>query len=432
MAVLARMANLEHAIEIGEGDTVILASSLIPGNENAVYRVIDGLTKLGANVVHKGNAKVHVSGHAAAGELLYCYNILKPQERAAGPRRVPAPGRERAARAGHRRPRASARSSRENGTVIDLTDGVAQRRRPARPRLRLRRRLDASARSPTPTSRTAASSARRGSSRSSSSVDAATGRSSSVPRSTPAGFAEDDAVFEDVQAEDRRGAAPRPPRTGVRDPHALSQVVRRTVGRWVNQKLPPPPDDRAARHRGVAAGPRRIRRPGTIADMAVSSASAPPCQADGAFLGDMVVEAANWRAGRPPPEAPDADRARPQPLRRRVDAPGRRRLRRRRRDRRRRSAPPGTGCCRAAIPGFGYVGTGVPELIIGVRPIWRAHGVGRALLQRLCASRRARDGYARLSLSVERGNFAATLYRSEGFAVTQSGIGRDTMVKRLR
>ena len=79
MAVLSRMANIDHAIEVGEGDTVILASSLIPGNENAVYRVIDGLTKLGANVVHKGNAKVHVSGHAAAGELLYCYNILQPR-----------------------------------------------------------------------------------------------------------------------------------------------------------------------------------------------------------------------------------------------------------------------------------------------------------------------------------------------------------------
>ena len=51
---------------------MILASSLIPGNENAVYRVINGLTRLGARVVHKGNALVHVSGHAAAGELLYC------------------------------------------------------------------------------------------------------------------------------------------------------------------------------------------------------------------------------------------------------------------------------------------------------------------------------------------------------------------------
>ena len=57
-------------------DTVVLASSLIPGNENAVYRVINGLTRLGANVVHKGNAQVHVSGHASAGELLYCYNIV--------------------------------------------------------------------------------------------------------------------------------------------------------------------------------------------------------------------------------------------------------------------------------------------------------------------------------------------------------------------
>jgi len=48
MAVLARMSNQDHQIEVGEGDTVILASSLIPGNENAVYRVINGLTKLGA------------------------------------------------------------------------------------------------------------------------------------------------------------------------------------------------------------------------------------------------------------------------------------------------------------------------------------------------------------------------------------------------
>jgi GNAT superfamily N-acetyltransferase len=82
-------------------------------------------------------------------------------------------------------------------------------------------------------------------------------------------------------------------------------------------------------------------------------------------------------------------------------------------------------------PGFGYVGTGVPELIIGVRPIWRSHGVGRALLHDLCDLART-QGYARISLSVERDNFASTLYRSEGFAVTQSGIGRDTMVKRLR
>ena len=52
---------------------------MIPGNENAVFRVIDGLTRLGARVVHKGNALVHVSGHASAGELLYCYNIVRPR-----------------------------------------------------------------------------------------------------------------------------------------------------------------------------------------------------------------------------------------------------------------------------------------------------------------------------------------------------------------
>ncbi len=78
MAALSRMASGDHAIRITEGDTVLLASSLIPGNENAIYGVINDLTRLGAKVVHKGNAKVHVSGHASAGELSYCYNIVRP------------------------------------------------------------------------------------------------------------------------------------------------------------------------------------------------------------------------------------------------------------------------------------------------------------------------------------------------------------------
>ena len=125
MAVLSRMANLEHPIEIGEGDTVILASSLIPGNENAVYRVINGLTKLGATVVHKGNAKVHVSGHAAAGELMYVYNILKPKDVHAGPRRGAAPGRQRAASRCDTGVPEERVIIAENGTVVDLRDGVA-------------------------------------------------------------------------------------------------------------------------------------------------------------------------------------------------------------------------------------------------------------------------------------------------------------------
>ena len=79
MAALSRMANGDHQIRVGEDDTVILASSLIPGNENSVFRIINELTRFGAKVVHKANAMVHVSGHAAAGELLYCYNIVKPK-----------------------------------------------------------------------------------------------------------------------------------------------------------------------------------------------------------------------------------------------------------------------------------------------------------------------------------------------------------------
>jgi ribonuclease J len=78
MSALSRMANRDHQIRIAAGDTVVLASSLIPGNETAVNRVINGLTRWGARVVHKGNALVHVSGHASAGELLFVLNLTKP------------------------------------------------------------------------------------------------------------------------------------------------------------------------------------------------------------------------------------------------------------------------------------------------------------------------------------------------------------------
>ncbi len=79
LAALSRMANGDHQIQVSEGDVVLLASSLIPGNEGAIYGIINKLTDLGARVVHKGNAKVHVSGHASAGELAYCYNIVRPR-----------------------------------------------------------------------------------------------------------------------------------------------------------------------------------------------------------------------------------------------------------------------------------------------------------------------------------------------------------------
>ncbi|HEY1620574.1 MAG TPA: ribonuclease J [Streptosporangiaceae bacterium] len=78
MSALSRMAGRDHPIRIADGDTVILASSLVPGNETAVSRIINDLTRLGARVVHKGNALVHVSGHAPAGELLYVLNLVRP------------------------------------------------------------------------------------------------------------------------------------------------------------------------------------------------------------------------------------------------------------------------------------------------------------------------------------------------------------------
>ena len=123
MAVLSRIANRDHPISVGDGDTIVLASSLIPGNENAVNRVVNGLARLGAHVVHKGNSLVHVSGHAAAGELRYVYNIVKPRNV------LPVHGEWR-----HLRANAEIAASvgispdrivqAEDGTVLDLVDGV--------------------------------------------------------------------------------------------------------------------------------------------------------------------------------------------------------------------------------------------------------------------------------------------------------------------
>ncbi|GGH46376.1 ribonuclease J [Microbacterium album] len=234
MAVLSRMANLDHAIEPGEGDTVILASSLIPGNENAVYRVIDGLTKLGANVVHKANARVHVSGHAAAGELLYCYNILKPRNV------LPVHGEYRHLMANAKLAQDTgipeARTILgENGTVVDLRDGVA----------RVAGQIDLGfvyVDGSTVGEITDADLKDRrvlgeeGFVSVIVVVDAATGRIITGPEIHARGIAEDDAVFEAVKPKIAK-ALTEAAQQGVRDNHALSQVVRRTIGRWVNQSL---------------------------------------------------------------------------------------------------------------------------------------------------------------------------------------------------
>ncbi|HPT95041.1 MAG TPA: ribonuclease J [Microbacteriaceae bacterium] len=231
MAVLSRMVNQEHAIEVGPGDTVILASSLIPGNENAVYRVIDGLTKLGANVVHKGNAKVHVSGHAAAGELLYCYNILQPKNV------LPVHGEYRHLMANAKLAQATGIAPErtiiaENGTVMDLRDGDVQ----------VVGQLDlgfvyVDGKTVGELTDSDLKDRRVLSEEGFISIicviDRETGKLIVGPEISSRGFAEDDAVFESVKPK-IVAALKEASGNGVRDTHALSQVVRRTVGRWVN------------------------------------------------------------------------------------------------------------------------------------------------------------------------------------------------------
>jgi ribonuclease J len=232
MAVLARMVNLDHQITIGEGDTVILASSLIPGNENAVYRVIDGLTKLGANVVHKGNAKVHVSGHAAAGELLYCYNILKPKNV------MPVHGEYRHLIANGKLAEQTGLPHErvlitEDGWVVDLVDGIAEVvggvecgllfvdgktvGKVTEEDLKDRRVL-----------------AEEGFISIFCVIDAKDGRVKIGPEIRARAFAEEDNVFNDVKPLIERALA-EAAGEGVRDPYALQQVIRRTIGTWVNK-----------------------------------------------------------------------------------------------------------------------------------------------------------------------------------------------------
>jgi ribonuclease J len=123
MSALSRIAQRSHNfVHIEENDTVLLASSLIPGNENAIYRVINGLARWGARVVHKGNAHVHVSGHASAGELLYCYNIVQPRNV------LPVHGEIRHMLANAALARSVGVENvvvAEDGVVVDLVAGVA-------------------------------------------------------------------------------------------------------------------------------------------------------------------------------------------------------------------------------------------------------------------------------------------------------------------
>ncbi len=232
LSALSRIAQRNHNfVHIEEGDTVVLASSLIPGNENAVYRVINGLARWGANVVHKGNALVHVSGHASAGELLYCYNIVKPRNV------LPVHGEIRHMRANADLAREAGVERvviAEDGVVVDLIDGVARIAGKVEcgyvfvdgssvgditeSSLKDRRILGEEGFISVIVV-----------------VDSVTGKVSGGPEIHARGFVENDATFDEIkpaiiEALDAAVA------DGVDDMHQLQQTIRRVVGRWVSNK----------------------------------------------------------------------------------------------------------------------------------------------------------------------------------------------------
>jgi ribonuclease J len=232
LSALSRMANRSHhQIRIEAEDTVILASSLIPGNENAVYRVINGLSRWGARVVHKGVAKVHVSGHAPAGELLYLLNATRPSNV------MPVHGEWR-----HLRAHAELALQTgvpperivlaEDGVVVDLVDGKAsivgavpcgyvyvdglEVGDVGESTLKDRRILgDEGFISVTVA------------------VDSVTGKITGGPQIAARGFTDDPTAFDAalmlIEAELDRAAS-----EGVADPHQLAQAVRRVLGKWVS------------------------------------------------------------------------------------------------------------------------------------------------------------------------------------------------------
>ncbi|RKS77416.1 ribonuclease J [Motilibacter peucedani] len=234
MAALSRMANRDHTIRITDGDTVLLASSLIPGNENAVYRVINGLTRWGARVVHKGNALVHTSGHASAGELLHVYNLV-------GPRNVlPVHGEirhlhanaELAVATGVPRERALVI---DDGVVVDLVDGVA-RVVGAVPCNYVY--VDGS----TVGDVTETSLKDRRILRDEGfvsvfvAVDSSSGKILAGPQISARGVVADDSVFDAVVPLIEEALA-RAAQDGISDTHQMQQLVRRAVGSWVSSSL---------------------------------------------------------------------------------------------------------------------------------------------------------------------------------------------------
>ena len=233
LSALSRMANREHpTIRVVGDDTILLASSLIPGNENAVGRVINGLSRLGATVVHKSTALVHVSGHAPAGELRYLLNSVRPRNH------MPVHGEWRHLRAHAAIARSTGLSDErimlaEDGTVVDLADGRASIVGTipvgyvyvdglavgdiGDAALKDRRILG-----------------EEGFISILVAVDLPTGKVVYGPEITARGFTDDPVALDPIRKE-LITIVEQSLADGVRDADALEHIVRRTVGRWVDQ-----------------------------------------------------------------------------------------------------------------------------------------------------------------------------------------------------
>jgi ribonuclease J len=232
LSALSRMARGEHRqVRIRPDDTVVLSSSLIPGNETAVFGVINGLTRLGARVVHQGNARVHVSGHSPAGELLYLYNAVRPSNV------MPVHGEWRHLRANAALavktgvPEDSVVIA-EDGVVVDLVDGKAK----ISGRVEVGRvYVDGSAvgdiGESTLSDRLVLGEG--GFIAITLAIETATGRTVAPPTVSGRGFSDDpkalNGVIPLIEAELSRAES-----EGVTDPHRIAQGVRRVVGRWVS------------------------------------------------------------------------------------------------------------------------------------------------------------------------------------------------------
>ena len=232
MAALSRMSRGEHrSITLTSGDLIILSSSLIPGNEEAVYGVIDELAKIGTRVVTNQQVRVHVSGHAYSGELLFLYNGVRPRNV------MPVHGTWRMLRANAKLAASAGVPEEsivlaENGVSVDLVGG-AVRIAGAVPigKMFVDGLITGDVGDTTLGERLILSS---GFVAVTVVVGRGTGKVAAPPQVHSRGFSEDPKALEPavrrVEAELESLAA-----ENVTDPARIAQAVRRTIGKWVGE-----------------------------------------------------------------------------------------------------------------------------------------------------------------------------------------------------